>query len=169
MSNKKQQRMQDQAVKNAKANVARRHAGPRPVSSPAPEATNVVDFAPASGVDSGLSRGDSKTFNSGEQKMTLTRTNVDRKGSSIVYSLGDGYRGTVKFARSVFGETIPSTLELTGDGFAAPGSKAKAKMTKEERAAARAAMTPADKARRAKEIADRATARAAKLAAAAGV
>lgn len=98
--------------------------------------------------------------------MELTRTNHDRKGSSIVFALGEGYRGTVKFARSVFGDSVPETLTLEGNGFATPGSKAKSKMTKEERAAERAKMTPQDKVKRAREIAARAAQRAAKLEAA---
>ena len=83
--------------------------------------------------------------------MTLTRTNHDRKGSSIVYSLGDGHRGTVKFARSVFGDAVPESLELNGSGFA-EAKTPKAKMTKEERAAERKAQTPAQKLARAKEL-----------------
>jgi hypothetical protein len=99
----------------------------------------------------------------GPTTVTLTRRTTPRKGSSVVYSLPAGLRGTVKCARSVFGSVLPDSLTLTGHGFARPV----AMLTKEERAAARAAMTPTEKATKARALANRAMARAAKLEAAA--
>ena len=92
----------------------------------------------------------------------LTCSTKERKGSSIVFVI-PGVRGTVKVARSAFGAEPPTTLEVVG----APFVKPIAKMTAEERAAARAAMTPLDKAKAARERANRAAARAARFEAAA--
>lgn len=153
----------DRIVKKAAATVAARHAQTDATSG----STNVVDFPSASEVSSSSS---SVNSISGEKKMrTLTRINPNRKGSSIIYSLGDGVRGTVKFARSIFGTVVPDTLpENVSEWPVTSGSTPKAKMTKEERAAARAAETPAMRLEKAKAIAARAQEKAAKLEAALG-
>jgi hypothetical protein len=154
MSKKIFDRVREKAAKT----VAARHAA----GEEKQKSTIVVDSTPIPEVGSS-----SVAVNpvSGEKKMlTLNRVNPDRKGSSIVYSFGEGHRGTVKFARSLFGVVIPN--QLPGDVSQWPiasGTTPKAKMTKEERAAARAAMTPAQKIERAKAIAAKAAERAAKL------
>ena len=93
--------------------------------------------------------------------VTLTRSTKERKGSSVVFLIA-GVRGRVLVSRTAFAGEPPATLDVAGQPFAPP-----VKMTKEERAAARAAMTPLDKARAARLRADRMVARAAKLEAAA--
>ena len=95
--------------------------------------------------------------------ITLTRSTKPRKGSSLVFEI-PGTKSTVKIARSAFA-VVPETITVVGSPFVA----AKAKLTKEERAALRAKLTPSDKARIARERATRAAARAAKLEAAAAV
>jgi hypothetical protein len=99
--------------------------------------------------------------------VTLARSTKARKGSSIVYQI-PGLPSTVKIARSAFGAVVPDALTLVGSPFAAPAVPM-AKLSKEERAAIRAKLTPADKARIARERATRAMARAATLEAAAAV
>ena len=94
--------------------------------------------------------------------VTLPRSTAPRKGSSVVYDI-PGLRVKVKIPRAAFVGNPPDALVVQGSPFAAP----KAQLTKEERAAIRAALTPADKARNARERANRAVARAAKLEAAA--
>ena len=96
--------------------------------------------------------------------VTLARSTKARKGSSIVYQI-PGLPSTVKIARSAFGATVPDALTLVGSPFAPPAVPM-AKLSKEERAALRAKLTPVDKARIARERATRAVARAAKLEAA---
>ncbi len=97
-------------------------------------------------------------------EITATRINHNRKGSNIVFSLGSGFRGTLKGARSLFGEEVPESFTVSApDGAFATAGPVKAKLTKEERAAARAAMTPQMKVARAKELAAKAAERAAKL------
>ena len=86
----------------------------------------------------------------------LTRSAAPRKGSAIVYQI-PGVRGTVKIARSLFEGEPPAVLDVSGSPFAMP----KPVLSKEERAALRATLTPADKARLARERANRAMARAA--------
>ena len=92
----------------------------------------------------------------------LERSTKERKGTSIVFLI-PGVRGTVKVARSAFVGEPPATLEVIGQPFAPPVVK----MTKEECAAARAAMTPLQKAQAARARAERALRLAAKLEAAA--
>ena len=94
--------------------------------------------------------------------ITLSRSTKERKGSSIVFLI-PGVRGSVRVARAAFNGEPPATLDVVGSPFAPPVVQ----MTKEERAAARAAMTPLQKAVVARERANRALARAAKLEAAA--
>lgn len=160
----------DRIVKKAAATVAARHTQTDSAASTS-GSTNVVDFSTAPRVDSSSSASAASVNSvSGEKKMrTLTRINHARKGSNIVYSLGDGVRGTVKFARSIFGTVVPDTLpENVSEWPVTSGSTPKAKMTKEERAAARAAETPAMRLEKAKAIAARAQEKAAKLEAALG-
>jgi hypothetical protein len=97
--------------------------------------------------------------------VTLARSTKARKGSSIVYQI-PGLPSTLKIARSAFGAIVPDALTLVGSPFAPPSVRL-AKLSKEERAALRAKLTPVDKARIARERATRAVARAAKLEAAA--
>jgi hypothetical protein len=92
--------------------------------------------------------------------VTLTRSTAPRKGSSIVYVI-PGLRAIVKVTRTAF-VNPPDTLVIQGSPFATPV----AQLSKEERAARRKAMTPADLARLARERATRAVAKAAKLEAA---
>jgi hypothetical protein len=92
----------------------------------------------------------------------LERSTKERKGTSVVFLI-PGVRGTVKIARTAFVGEPPTTLEVVGQPFAPPVVK----MTKEERAAARAAMTPLQKAQAARARAERALRLAAKLEAAA--
>jgi len=94
--------------------------------------------------------------------VTIARSTAPRKGSSVVYDI-PGLRVKVKVPRAAFVGNPPDALVIQGSPFAAP----KATLTKEQRAALRAALTPADKARIARERATRAVARAAKLEAAA--
>ena len=70
---------------------------------------------------------------------------------SVVFLI-PGVRGTVKVARTAFVGEPPTTLDVVGQPFAPPAVK----MTKEERAAARAAMTPLQKAQAARARAERA-------------
>jgi hypothetical protein len=151
------------AERRAARTIANRDAAEKKNAS---EAQNVVDFPTTTGVSSPGSVGTvsvapSATFE-GRRKMELHRINPDRKGSSIVYSFGDGVRGTVKFARSIFGDTVPETLPVP-EWPVVQGSKPKAKLTKEERAALKAAETPQMKLAAAKERARKAQERAAKL------
>ena len=94
--------------------------------------------------------------------VTLNRATKGRKGTSIVFLI-PGVRGTVKIARPAFVGEPPATLEVVGQPFA----PRVVKMTKEERAAARAAMNPLQKAQAARARAERALRLAAKLEAAA--
>ena len=96
--------------------------------------------------------------------VTLTRSTKARKGSSLVYQI-PGLASTVKIARSAFAGDPPPAITVVGSPFAPPA----AKLTKEERAARRGALSPADIARIARERATRAVAKAAKLEAAAAV
>ena len=84
--------------------------------------------------------------------VTLTRSTKERKGSSVVFLI-PGVRGTVKIARTAFAGEPPMTLDIAEPSPFAPPV---VKMTKEERAAARAAMTPVQKAQAARERANRA-------------
>lgn len=93
---------------------------------------------------------------------TFTRKSVHEKTGRITYAYG---RSTIKFAPSMFEGEAPETIEVSGP-FAGP----KAKLTKDERKALVAAMTPEEKAQAKlaaarKQIAN-AQARAAKLEAA---
>jgi uncharacterized membrane protein len=85
-----------------------------------------------------------------ENPIVLTKSDKARKSKSVIFTSPD-LRGTVRFPASAF----------TG----APA--AKAKLSKEERAAARAAMTPADKLQKEKDRLAKQQARIAKLEAAA--
>ena len=76
---------------------------------------------------------------------TLVKDNKERKGhngKAAHYRL-DGVRGSVKISSTLFANGAPDTLEINWP--VAGPSTPKVKMTKEERAAARAAMTPAQK------------------------
>ena len=95
--------------------------------------------------------------------VTLSRSTKVRKGSSLAFEI-PGTKSLVKFPRSAFA-IVPEAITIVGTPFAAP----KATLTKEERKAIRAALTPADIARLARERANRAVAKAAKLEAAAAV
>jgi hypothetical protein len=143
------------AVRNAAKTVAARDKAERNI---------VVDSAPAVVVDSETDSKPITPFTArGERKMELTRINHNRKGSNLVYSFGEGTRGTVKIAASVFGPNPPETLPQDVSQWPVQVGQPKAKMTKEERAAARAAMTPQDKVAAAKARAAKAAERAAKL------
>ena len=95
-----------------------------------------------------------------EPKTILSRSTKERKGSSVVFLI-PGVRGSVKIARSAF-ETVPDALVVVGRPFVAPVVR----LTKEERAARRKAMTPKEKAAAARARAERALRLAAKLEAA---
>ena len=146
------------AVRNAAKTVAGRDRAERNI---------VVDAAPVAVVDSEtelkFTPPSLSTAVRGEKKMELTRINHNRKGSNLVYSFGEGTRGTVKIAASVFGANPPETLPQDVSQWPVQVGQAKAKMTKEERAAARAAMTPQDKVAAAKARAQKAQERAQKL------
>lgn len=122
--------------------------------SPAEESTSgekVVDNAHTSTVDSISVDTASAVTHSGNDAqqsgaimdITLTKSDKPRKSSSIVY-LGAGLRGGVRIAKTCFaGGNAPASLVISG-----PFAEPKAKMTKEERKAARAALpklTPAEK------------------------
>jgi hypothetical protein len=94
--------------------------------------------------------------------VTLNRSTKEPKGKSVVFTI-PGVRGTVKIARTAFVGEPPTTLDVVGQPFAPPVVK----MTKAERAAARAAMMPQQKAQAARARADRAARLVAKLEAAA--
>ena len=95
--------------------------------------------------------------------VTLPRSTKPRKGSSLIYTI-PGIGATVKIPRSAFA-VIPDSITIVASPFPA----AKANLQKEERKALRALLTPTDIARLARERANRAVARAAKLEAAAAV
>lgn len=94
--------------------------------------------------------------------ITLVRSQKPRKGSSHVFTSPD-LKGTVKFPASVFitGQ-VPDSLVLEGTGFSGVTTP-KSKMTKEERAAAKAAMTPEQKLAAQKDRLARLQAKIAKL------
>ncbi len=96
--------------------------------------------------------------------VTLARSTALRKGSSIIYVV-PGLRAVVKVARAAFEGNPPDALVIVGSPFAAP-KMPMAKLSKEERKALRDKLTPADRARIARERANRAAAKAAKLEAA---
>lgn len=129
------------SVKSGKPEVV--ESSVAPVETAAAEVSS-TDGPVAESVNSVASEGSAKVE-------TANRVNHNRKGSNIVFQV-PGRRGTIKFPRSLFGETVPETLDIDTQNFAAPGTSgsAKPKMTKEERAAARAAMTPAQKLEQAK-------------------
>lgn len=96
--------------------------------------------------------------------ITLSKSAKPRKSTRLVIFNLDGRTGSVQFLRTLFGETVPDTLILSGD-FAEPVVKVvKAKLTKEQRAAL-PKLTAAEKLIRAER---RVAAMRAKLAAAAG-
>lgn len=110
--------------------------------------------------------------------MNFKKVNSDKKDGNVRYS-APGMRGSIWISSTLLEGAAPDSITLGDEiNFVAPGAvtspAARAKMTPEERAAAkvaakeaRAKETPADKAARAKAIADKAAARAAKLAEAA--
>ena len=137
----------------------------QPSAKPTPIAARIATPAPVARFEQPVSAVVVSTPSTA-RVIVLTRGTEPRKGSGVVYSLA-GLRATVRFARSAFGPgEPPATCQVSGEGFAEP-FVAKASMTKEERKAARAAMTPAMKAEKARAFANRASARAAKLEAAA--
>ena len=73
-------------------------------------------------------------------EITITRSKAARKTNRLVIFDGGHLHG-VQFLRTAFGETIPDTLKLTGEGFAAP----KVKETPEERKIRLAAIMPAER------------------------
>lgn len=79
--------------------------------------------------------------------ISLVRSNKARKSNAVTYT-ADGYNGSVRFSKSFFADkTGPESLSLDSEAFAA-ARQARAKMTAEERKAARAAapkLTPAEK------------------------
>jgi hypothetical protein len=70
-------------------------------------------------------------MNGTQQTVTLTRSTKDRKSTSVVFT-NASLRGSVRVAKTYFGDDMPETIEISGV-FAAP----KVKMTAEERKAAR--------------------------------
>jgi hypothetical protein len=89
--------------------------------------------------------------------VTLTKDTKARKSSSIVYT-GAGLRSGVRIAKSAFKDGVaPDTLVIESDAFA-EAKQPRAKMTAEERKAARAnapKLTLAEKiAKREKQLAD---------------
>lgn len=115
----------------------------------------VVSSIPESGTETPVSRGET---------VMLQRINQNRKGSALVYKFAQGGLARVKISRSAFGAEIPETLsDNLAEWPLAPATKPKSKMTKEERAALRASLTPQDKVAAAKERARKATERAARL------
>ena len=100
--------------------------------------------------------------------MSLPRVNANRKGSSVLFQLPNGRK--IKMPRTTFGVVVPDALSFNVQEWPlASGSAAKPKLSKEERAALRASMTPEQKVAAAREKAAKAQARAEKLAAALGV
>lgn len=109
--------------------------------------------------------------------MELVRDTEPRKDAYVVFKI-KGLRGSVYVSKSMISGDAPATATIDGISFVAPGAQKEpvAKMSKEERVAALAAArearkneTPAQKAERARVVAAKATAKAAKLTAAAGV
>jgi len=81
--------------------------------------------------------------------ITLTRSDKQRKSTNAVFT-ADGYQGGLKIAKSFFKDrNVPASITLGAeDGALAEARKPKAKMTAEERKAARAAapkLTPQQK------------------------
>lgn len=70
--------------------------------------------------------------------ITLTKDPKARRTTSIVYLANGTMRGSVRISKTAFDGEAPDTVVLTSDKFAAP-RVARAKMTPEERKAARAA------------------------------
>ena len=95
---------------------------------------------------------------------TFSLVKVDKHGRSQ-YRLDGNKNTTIRFGASIFAGAPPATIEVTADNFAAV-KEPKKKLTKEERAAL-PKPTAAEKAKQAKERAERAIKRANKLAAAA--
>lgn len=63
-------------------------------------------------------------------QITLTKSNKNRKSTSIVFTAANGVRGSVRFAKTLFaGGNAPDTLVIENDAFAEP----KAKLTPEQR------------------------------------
>jgi len=83
------------------------------------------------------------------------------KANAVVYQI-PGLRGTIRFVKTLFAGDAPERLTVEGATFAAP----KPKLTPEERAAARAAMTLAQKVEQERARVARAQKRLAKLEAA---
>lgn len=159
------QKQRDQIVRRAAKTVADR-------KSPETKSTIVVDSPKSAVVDSGNSAKHSAIAVGNSEivggKMSLPRVNVNRKGSSVLYQLPNGRK--IKMPRTTFGVVIPDFLsDNVSEWPLASGSAAKPKLSKEERAAQRAAMTPEQKVAAAREKAAKAQARAEKLAAALGV
>ena len=92
--------------------------------------------------------------------LELKRYKVDDKGRSMFRNKGHAYT-TVKFG-PLFFDTVPDSLTLVATGVADLPEK-KVRMTRDERKAARLAMTPTQKVEEAKARAARAMARAEKL------
>ena len=65
------------------------------------------------------------------------------KANAVVYQIA-GLRGTIRFVKTLFAGEAPEVLTVDGATFATPTAP-KVKLTPEERKAARAAMTPAQK------------------------
>jgi hypothetical protein len=124
-------------------------AAPASVPEPAPAPVNPV--AVGAKKMSLTTVPDSMTLTvEGHDPIVLTKSAKPRKSKSVIYTSTD-LRGTVRFPASAF----------TG------AAAAKPKLSKEERAAQRAAMTPADKLQREKDRLAKQQARIAKLEAAA--
>lgn len=102
--------------------------------------------------------------NEEKPKMILQRDTAPRKGNAIVFKI-PGSRFTVYVSKSAFGGNVPDSLAVEGEPFAPSGPKAK--LSKEERAAARAAETPEQKLQAQRDRIARQQAKLAKLEAAA--
>lgn len=127
-------------------------------SHAAADAAHSPDDAPAS-------------FKEHTVNVSITRKDKERKSSSVVYDIA-GYSGkSVRFTRGLFPDKLgPASASITvPDGFFGAPSVPRAKMTAEERKAARAAapkLTPAEKLAKVNERVAKLQATAAKLEAA---
>ncbi len=142
----------DRIVAKASATVARRHVASDP--SPVVSSDSSPDF---------VNPGSSEKIMS-----ILNLVTTPRKSKSIAYR-APGLVGIVRFSRSAFVGNAPETLPDNVSEWPLALGKAKAKMTKEERAAARLLETPATRLAKAKAQAARQAEKIAKLEAAAAL
>lgn len=95
-----------------------------------------------------------QTSNGNGQLLTFTRNDKQRRSNMVVFDAPEGRRGSVRISKTLFGkDQVPQTVAIEHPNFATP-KVPYAKMSAEERKAARLArpkLTPAEKLARAEE------------------